>query len=147
MLHYYYHGVASWNWFFPYHYAPLAAELKNISKFKMDFDPGEPFLPFQQLLSVLPAASSSQLPSPYQALMLEDASPIADFYDTSFAIDMVGKRNSWEGLALIPFIEESRLLTATKSIDPESLTPEERARNSFDREYVFRYGEDWNYFE
>lgn len=61
--------------------------------------------------------------------MKNPASPIADFYPTTFAIDMEGKRAEWEGVVLICFIDEQRLLRAEASIPQGSLAAEERARN------------------
>lgn len=65
-LNYYYNGVCSWSWFYPHHYAPYISDIKNFSHLKLDFELGTPFLPFEQLLAVLPAASKSLLPEPYQ---------------------------------------------------------------------------------
>ena len=42
--------------------------------------------------------------------MTESSSPIADFYPTEFRVDQEGKRNEWEGVVLVPFIDEARLL-------------------------------------
>ena len=66
VLEYYYRGVASWTWFYPHHYAPMVSDIAGVSDFRIAFEPGRPFLPFQQLLSVLPAASCRLLPAPYQ---------------------------------------------------------------------------------
>jgi hypothetical protein len=56
---YYYQGVASWKWFFPYHYAPLNCDLVDLASMQpFDFDLGQPYSPLEQLLGVLPAASS-----------------------------------------------------------------------------------------
>ena len=66
VLEYYYRGVASWTWFYPYHFAPMISDLVHIQDFHVAFQLGQPFLPFQQLLGVLPSASFKLLPEPYQ---------------------------------------------------------------------------------
>jgi len=112
---YYYKGVTSWRWYFPAHYAPLA---QDIAKLPKETDPsvqaplGKPFKPFEQLLGVLPAASAHLVPEPLRWLMTHQASPIADLYPNSFSIDLEGKRAEWEGVILIPFMDEDRLLDA-----------------------------------
>ena len=50
------------------------------------FTQGKPFRPFEQLLGVLPAPSSSLLPAPYKPLMEDSTSPIIDFYPLTFEV-------------------------------------------------------------
>ena len=67
VLEYYYRGVASWTWFYPHHYAPMASDLTGLPDIRVAFLPGAPFRPFEQLLAVLPSASCKLLPRPFQA--------------------------------------------------------------------------------
>ena len=60
--------------------------------------------------------------------MISEKSPILDFYPKTFENDLNGKRNDWEAVVLIPFIEEKRLLEAMSKVI--QLTPEEAHRNT-----------------
>merc|ERR1739838_371340 len=112
ICHYYYNGVQSWGWFYPYHYSPFVSDLNGISEMKLKYKMGRPFLPFQQLLAVLPNGSKDCIPEELWNLMDEKTSPIGDFYPTMFETDLNGKQQEWEALVLIPFIEKDRLLEA-----------------------------------
>nr|CAD7419079.1 unnamed protein product [Timema poppensis] len=88
-------------------------------------------------MGVFPAASSSHVPSPWAVLMSDPDSPIIDFYPEDFKIDLNGKKFAWQGVALLPFVDEKRLF---KALEPyyESLTAAEKRRNvrGDDRLYV-----------
>lgn len=130
VMKYYYQGCASWTWFYPYHYAPFAGELVNLAEFEpLTFKKDEPFYPFEQLMTVLPAASCACLPEIYHWYMKDEKSPIIHNYPLDFEIDMNGKKEEWKGVALLPFIDEEELLRVVRPIG-EKLTEEEKKRNS-----------------
>jgi 5'-3' exoribonuclease 1 len=152
-MNYYHNGCQSWNWFFPYLYAPLATDIVNLAEFydnpddegfcSMEFEHGSPFPSLAQLLSVLPPQSSDLLPKALAELMLHPASPIFPYYPPDFTVDPNGKRQSWEAIVQIPFIEADLLLdTVQKIIDADSagkdlLTNAERRRNAKGQSHVF----------
>lgn len=130
VLHYYYQGTPSWQWFYPSHYAPFAGDFEDVDKLSIKFTSGQPFKPFEQLMSVFPPASRMHIPVPYHDLMTDENSPIIDFYPLDFEIDMNGKTQSWQGISLLPFIDEQRLLDAMKTRTP-LLSKDEVRRNAW----------------
>jgi 5'-3' exoribonuclease 2 len=97
VLLYYYQGCPSWTWYFPYHFAPFASDFQDIATLEINFEKGHPFAPAEQLMGVLPAASRTLLPKAFQSLMVDEDSPIIDFYPEDFQIDMNGKKLLWQG--------------------------------------------------
>ncbi|CAL8102973.1 unnamed protein product [Calicophoron daubneyi] len=130
VLAYYYQGCASWDWYFPYHYAPFASDFVGIDSLDPGFDKvvTKPFRPLEQLMGVFPADSRSHVPPAWQDLMTDADSPIIDFYPTDFKVDLNGKRYLWMGVALLPFVDEVRLLRVLDS-RRHLLTEEELKRN------------------
>lgn len=145
IMGYYYEGVPSWSWFYPYHYAPfasdLAAFLLGSTGFSVDFSKSQPLQPLEQLLAVLPSASHKLVPTAFASLMTDPmASPIIDFYPLEFEADLNGKKNAWEAVVKIPFIDESRLLSAMMERSPR-LTKTEQTRNRSAPSIIFCYDE------
>ncbi len=132
VLQYYHNGVSSWNWYYPDFYAILASDMVALRKIKVQFERGRPFRPLTQLMAVLPPESSRFLPEPMRDLMVNPQSPVADFYPVDFETDQNGKRNAWEAVVIVPFIEEDRLLGEVKKINRSTeFTHEERQRDRF----------------
>lgn len=144
VLYYYYRGVASWPWFYGYHYSPMISDVKKGLKADINFKLGQPFKPYQQLMGVLPDRSKKIVPTAYHDLMTNEASPIIDFYPRDFELDMNGKKMEWEAVVKIPFIDEARLLPAMATKE-HLLAPDEAARNSFGVSLKFTYSQDLDY--
>jgi 5'-3' exoribonuclease 2 len=129
VFQYYFNGVQSWGWYYPFHYAPFASDLLDPTDLVISFEYGRPFPPIAQLMAVFPPDSIKALPECMHSLALEPDSPIADFYPVDFKLDINGKRFAWQGVMLLPFIEEDRLLQAIETKAP-LLSWEETERNS-----------------
>ena len=130
---YYYQGCPSWGWFYPFHHSPCASDMLDdqLRSAAGAFALGRPLPPLAQLMAVLPAASAHCLPPACAALMADAASPLAAYYPEDFAVDPNGRpaRVRWLWIALLPFIDEARLLAALADVLP-TLREEERRRNA-----------------
>lgn len=135
VLLYYFQGCPSWTWYYPHHYAPFAADFVDIDQMEITFDKGKPFRPYEQLMGVMPAQSNHTIPSVFHPLMTDQDSDIVSFYPEDFDIDLNGKKFEWQGVALLPFIDEKRLLDAMATKYP-LLTEDEKARNQFGKEVL-----------
>ena len=133
VLLYYLQGCASWTWYYPYHYAPFAADFQDLDKMKVTFQKGTPFRPYEQLMGVFPAASRHAIPKSFHSLMTDEDSPIIDYYPEDFDLDANGAKQSWKAIVLLPFIDEKRLLAAMDTKYP-LLSDEEIERNTVGKE-------------
>ena len=137
VLSYYKNGVKSWKWFFPYYHAPTASILSNyVDSFETPrFMIGTPFLPFQQLLAVLPPKSANLLPSPLDSVLLKQMSK---YYPDHVEIDLDGKKHDYQGIVMLPFIEPKNVnkiyLEHVESIDKRDMK-----RNIFAKSFVYKY--------
>lgn len=129
VLRYYYQGCASWKWYYPYHYAPFASDFEQLDlkiEATTKFDIGAPLRPLEQLMAVLPPAryilnfsltysfSRKHIPEKFRGFMTDPDSSIIDFYPEKFEIDLNGKKHAWQGVVILPFIDEDRLLRAMR---------------------------------
>ncbi|KAJ4480064.1 exonuclease II [Lentinula aciculospora] len=152
VMYYYFTGVKSWAWFYDYHYAPRISDLsskatwggkggngrRGIVQLSFEFELGQPFRPYEQLMGVLPVASKDHIPAAYHDLMTSPTSSISDFYPEDFEQDLNGKRADWEAIVKIPFIDEERLLAAM-STKEHLLTAAEKQRNTFRTSTTFSF--------
>ncbi|XP_074294961.1 5'-3' exoribonuclease 3-like [Silene latifolia] len=139
VLMYYFSGIPSWNWYYPHYYGLFASELKGLSQVKVKFHKGSPFKPFDQLMAVLPPKSAHALPEAYQNLMISSDSEIVEFYPKDFEVDMDGKRFTWQGISKLPFIDQEKLLNATRQLETK-ITMNEAKRNVEMSDYLFWMG-------
>lgn len=135
VLLYYFQGCPSWTWYYPYHYAPFGADFVGLDQMSVKFVKGKAFRPFEQLMGVLPAASNHAIPEVFRSLMSDEDSEILDFYPENFPIDLNGKKFAWQGVALLPFIDEKRLLSAMATKYP-LLSAEDAARNELGKDVL-----------
>src|SRR5699024_5342356 len=75
------------------------------------------------------------LPEVFHSLMTDKDSEIIDFYPEEFEVDLNGKKMAWQGVALLPFIDMSRLLAAVQGKYP-LLSPADAARNGVGRDVL-----------
>ena len=101
----------------PYQYAPTASTLaSHLATFKpCKYGNTKPSQPFQQLLSVLPPKSAHLLPEPLRELLTNKTSPLAKFCPEQLTIDLAGKRKEWEGITLLPMVDQKLVQRTLKT--------------------------------
>lgn len=127
---YYKQGTMSVNhdWYYPFYHTPLLSDFylfMSNNRVKWDFRAKPDMIVFnslQQLVSTIPMNSKKILPK--ELLPLYDAdSPLRDLFPKSFLIEMDGKVQEHEAIAIVPFVDKNRIVAAvsTLSIPFESM--------------------------
>jgi len=139
ILCYYYRGLKSWKWYYPYHYAPMISDYTEVnineSLYNM-FDlfnnnKSEPFNPYQSLLLILPKQSFNLLPKCYRDI----PNQIPEYFPEKIEIDYNGKTAAYESLLLLPFVEEKKILELENK--NKQLDPEEEKENKWGETFLF----------
>lgn len=121
---YYFYDILSWDWYYPYHFAPFMTDLAAVNEFSATFVTGRPLKPMEQLLNVLPPLSKNLLP--------ECLGPIFDqfkeYYPTEFKLDTFQKCMDWQAVPILPFMNSEDIVNAFKEKQSQ-LTFEESERN------------------
>ncbi|CAM4780021.1 unnamed protein product [Rotaria magnacalcarata] len=80
------------------------------------------------LQAVLPPTSRYLLPAALQPLMIDAESPLLHFYPEDFQLDQNEKKQDWESIVLLPFIDEQLLLNSIRKYYA-NLDANEKSRN------------------
>jgi 5'-3' exonuclease len=140
VLKYYLYTIPTFDWFYPYHYAPLLTDIYNYLPEDIGdivFEYSEPMSPLEQLLCVLPPQSYRLVPQALQTVMLSKDTPLQHLYPKEFKIDMEGKKNDYEGICLLPFTDSDLIKNEFNKIKND-LTEVDKKRNQtgFIYEYI-----------
>ncbi|EDR22159.1 5'-3' exoribonuclease, putative [Entamoeba dispar SAW760] len=144
---YYYEGCQSWDWYYPYYYAPFAKDIGKLldPEFEVQYTQGKPFRPFEQLLSVLPPQSKHCLPKEFRQLMNSTSSPLSNFYPEEFKIDMNGERSFYKAIALIGFINQKKLLSVVEPIEKDLGKKDQQRNSRYGNAFIFIGKSNWYY--
>jgi 5'-3' exoribonuclease 1 len=146
VLSYYTRGIPSWDWCFPFHYAPMASALEtHISSYVQPvYVKTSPYKPFLQLLSVLPPKSSDLIPEPLSDLLNSPKSTLRQFCPDKIEIDLAGKMREWEGIVLLPLIDRTILLPLYER-EIGKVNPRDASRNVHSRSVRYLHSPSRSY--
>ena len=147
VLSYYTKDVPCWNWKFSYYYAPFASDLIDYCSeytFKK-YNKSIPSTPFIQLLSVLSPKSRNLIPEPINNLV-QSNSVIGQFYPNDFEVDLRGKKYEWQGINLLPIIDDNLLIEEYEKLKNQ-INPKDKRRNITGNIFKYNYIDRTTMFE
>jgi 5'-3' exonuclease len=173
VFYYYFRGLVSWSWHYPYHYAPLASDIVNSDTTKLfpngiTFHMDRPLRPFEQLLTVLPphhVPSKHLMPVSYQALankIINGDTEISMFYPHPNTVKIDPGEEGFKRsenkqprnkrkfhyarmIMLLPFIDHSMVSEViAKEVDEQALSSDEIERNKIGSVKTFKYNKEYD---
>ena len=144
VITYYKKGCRNWRWFYNMDYAPMSHTIaEHILSFnEIKYDKTFPLLPFQQLLCVLPPKSANLLPDPLDKLITDEESSIKEYYPDDFEIDFDGKKNSWQGIVILPMIDPELVIKVYKK-KVGLISELDMKRNILGKSFTYNYNNDY----
>lgn len=134
-LGYYFKGIPpSWKYFYPYRAPPVMSDLyavlssiKSLKKFSK-FDKDESYLPFEQLMLILPPDSSYMLPKDIGNLMKDPNEELIAYYPIDFELEVVLGQKHVYSEPLLPMVDADKVVARVREMYPK-LTDAEKKRN------------------
>jgi 5'-3' exonuclease len=132
---YYFDGIPSWTWYYPYYAPPCASDLvfalKHFHNINMiPFDQGVPYKPFEQLMFVTaPQNALSILPKKIATGMIHPKSPILSYFPMKYRANVVFS-NKWDrvDVLFLPDLPDSEMLSWLSEVFPK-LSKKDSLRN------------------
>lgn len=144
-INYYDNGISDWDWYFPFHFGPFLYDLVDILKnsFKKTYllKNTKPNEIFKQLLSILPPPSKTLLPN---CLVNVLDNELTNFCPLDFKVDTSGKYQVWEGVVVIPFLDQQYVYDVYEKYKSK-FTATEQERNQIGTTVVYKYNKDNTY--
>lgn len=131
-FNYYIGGKTSWDWVYPYHFAPFVRDLVNVVRAHYDLKKGCVLTPFEQLMVVIPPQSKNLVTEKLRYIFDE----YKDLYPLTIKFDMFDKYLLWTGVVLLPPFNSQVVLNAVKGKINE-ISASELDRNTEESELLF----------
>jgi len=126
----------SWDWAYPYLHPPAISDLVEHFKYDMnsiEYTTSSPVNPFEQLLIVLPPDSRKLLPDTYANLMVDDVSPIIEYYPKSVELDSLYKWKYYQCEPILPLLDIAHIKRIAREIP---LNDDDTRRNRLSKQEI-----------
>ena len=133
---YYFKGIPTFSWCYPFHYAPLVSDLYAYCKdadLKFDFNIDRPLSMYESLLGILPPSSFHLLPNSVREGLRDRLLMDVDFLE-EFEVDLDGCQQEYEGKCILPIVGYDKLKKLFNMIE---LNEDEKRKNNIGNIYKF----------
>jgi len=137
-MEYYLFTSPAWRWHYRFRCAPCISDLLQYIKsvptaLDVNLDKSTPYTPLQQLFMILPPQSKSYLPKKYGDLMVNECSPLIQYFPTDFELDVLAGEKFIYSEPILPELNDVKILRELEGI---KLTKTEENRNKLNYEPI-----------
>ncbi len=138
-LNYYFNDCISWSWYYKYRNCPALSDLYdnmgNININELVNIDTNYYLPFEQLLIVLPPGSNQILPKELSHFMTDFESPIIEYYPINFELDTLNKMFYWQCTPILPMVDDSKI---KKIVTNTNINENDNKRNIIRNDFIIQ---------
>ena len=139
---YYFQGVPSWEWFYPYDFPPFLSDIQSYivrNSFRISnitFYLSKPLSPYEQLMAILPSDRCTLLPNQIRPLMLNPLSALGSLIPKTYSQDIFHRNKFYQAIPLLPQMNLNVVKEAFHSIE-DTLSEMEQINNTSIEKFVF----------